>query len=347
MLSFPLLAQITNHPIWKITTLSVTLFAILWGCVQVNNLIMDTIYDYQQVLVHVNQKDLGGDLQNHNIDFWNEYFSIKQPFVPYIGHRSTSYEGEYVNVNKDRLRKTVALADFDDPVGELTIHFYGGSALWGYGARDEYTIPSLISQIMHDNHRYNINAINFADIGYNSLQDKTIFDIQLLKGNIPDIAIFYQGYNDISLGSIKKSYIGASSNALSIASIPLPDVDSVYNFYTRYIQSINATASVHDVEVVIIWQPTWVYKPLTIYEERVILSPRQSHSSTVQDYYLTLDPKLERFTSEFNIDHFLLYSDFFEETTETVFIDTVHITEAGNGQIASAITDYLVENILD
>ena len=174
------------------------------------------------------------------------------------------------------------------------------------------------------------------------------FVIQLAMNNMPDIAIFYQSYNDISFGPMKDRYMGASPDEMPIAAIPLPDdIDTLYDYYTYNRQALYALADIQDVTIVVIWQPSWVYKPLTDYEHRRIIEPPQLHSDRFREYQLQLDPQLEAYVQDNHIEHFLNYADFFSEDTDMIFFDNVHITEDGNRQVGTAIAEYLVDNILN
>lgn len=348
LVSFPLIISLVEHPIWKISTISIALLVIFWGVFTLNSRLMDWGQALQDKLGLVYGRDLGDDLQDDSEAYWTEYFSINRPFVPYIGYRSTPFDGVYIDVNDEGIRESIALAPLDNATDDITIHFYGGSTLWGYGARTEYTIPSVVSQILHDAYQYNVDVTNFADVGYKSLQDRILFDIQLAKNNIPDIAIFYQGFNDIGLGSIRDGYMGASPDEMPIASIPLlDDIDTLYDYYTYNLQALYALADIHDVTVVVIWQPTWVYKTLTDYEHYRIIEQPQLYSDRYREYELQLDPQLEAFAEDNNIEHFLMYADFFSAEDDTIFFDNVHITEEGNRQVGAAIADYLIDNILN
>lgn len=343
IVSYPLLYRLTNHPIWKLSTLSVVCALIVYLLVQGNQSLFTQIDAEQDIQVAINQKFLGEPLQPEREQYWREYFQILRPFVPFIRYRSIPYEGEFLNIDGSGLRRTVQPDGASSQSEAVTIYFFGGSAVWGYGVRDEYTIPSQVSRILYEDYQFPADVTNFGEVGYSTLQDKLTFDFQLLQGNAPDIAIFYHGYNDIFRGSINASYLGASSEEASLASIPIPTPEDVLEYYTRYIRIMNATAESMGVRIMLIWQPTWIYKPLTEYEQYQIDHSGWARSETVRDYYQVIDPLLEDYVADHQLDNVLIYSDFFQNEKETIFMDTVHLTEFGN----TLVSEYIALKIVD
>src|SRR5271165_5616418 len=73
--------------------------------------------------------------------YWNEVdASNKFQFRPYVSWRRKAFSGQYVNVDGDGIRRTV------NPNCSPTarrVWMFGSSALWGTGAKDDETIPSI------------------------------------------------------------------------------------------------------------------------------------------------------------------------------------------------------------
>ncbi len=67
--------------------------------------------------------------------------------------------------------------------------------MWGTGARDAFTIPSLLAQALQER-GMNAEIVNFGETGYVSTQEVITLLLQLRKGNVPDVVIFYDGVND-------------------------------------------------------------------------------------------------------------------------------------------------------
>jgi lysophospholipase L1-like esterase len=78
----------------------------------------------------------------------------------------------------------------------LKIFMFGGSALWGTGARDAFTIPSIFATQLQ-NKGLATEVTNFGESGYVSTQEVSAMLLQLQKGQIPDLVIFYDGVKDM------------------------------------------------------------------------------------------------------------------------------------------------------
>ena len=115
---------------------------------------------------------------------------------PYIYWRRKPYEGKYININSDGIRLTTPSQTSPDQAGRsLRVFMFGGSTMWGTSARDACTIPSFLSKALKGRGK-RIEIINFGETGYVSTQEVITLLLQLRKGNVPDIVIFYDGEND-------------------------------------------------------------------------------------------------------------------------------------------------------
>jgi|GEM_PF-2114014 len=139
--------------------------------------------------------------------YWVEIQEISRlaMWTPYVYWRTSPYDGEHITVNEQGLRYTIPPEG--DP--EIQIFTFGGSTMWGYGARDEHTIPSELVREMATQGTI-AEVTNYGENGYMSQQDVILFQTLLLQGEIPDVAIFYWGYNDINI-TLRDGYVGATS----------------------------------------------------------------------------------------------------------------------------------------
>jgi lysophospholipase L1-like esterase len=81
----------------------------------------------------------------------------------------------------------------------IKVFMFGGSTMWGLGAGDDSTIPSIFAEEVK-NKGVNCEVVNFGQYSYVSTQEVIELTLQLQKGNIPDAVIFYDGVNDTFSG---------------------------------------------------------------------------------------------------------------------------------------------------
>ncbi len=122
--------------------------------------------DEKEIIVH---EDILGSEGN--------FYFRQHPYLDY-----TQYLQETVNPCTDYSRDVIK------------IYMYGGSTMHGE-SKDE-SIPHYLSAFLCDA-GYNVEVKNFGQAGYVSTQEMIKFILQIREGNVPDIAVFYDGFNDI------------------------------------------------------------------------------------------------------------------------------------------------------
>ncbi len=135
----------------------------------------------------------------------------------YVYWRRAPISGKYVNIDADGLRKTWNPPGL--PEQPIRIFMFGGSTTWGTGSRDEYTIPSQLSKILAQRFGPRVEVVNYGEGGYVNTQELIRFLKEIERGNVPQIAIFYDGYNDV---------FSAFQNG--IAGIPQNEINRVREF---------------------------------------------------------------------------------------------------------------------
>jgi len=168
-------------------------------------------------------------------DVWPNRFA----WTPLLGLTPPDYEGTYINI-ADRARATyVAEGEGDDAT---SVYFFGGSTAWGYGQRDSYTIPSYLARLAQDDGRP-VRVTNYGQPAWVIWQELSLLQQLLAEGNVPDVAVFYNGHNEVGQQvqelTADPSYLQASSvkNAVdnrrlrgSLAGL----MDSFKGFYKRH-----------------------------------------------------------------------------------------------------------------
>lgn len=139
-------------------------------------------------------------LRNTNNDWWTKEMSaLYAEYHPFLGWLTRPIETEHIHVDKEGVRQTPNNALID--VKTKTIFTFGGSTMWGVFSSDNQTIPSYIAQKLNSpNPRFTI--ANYAQIAYNSNQELIYFTLLLKEGKIPDVAIFYDGCNDLFVNQV-------------------------------------------------------------------------------------------------------------------------------------------------
>jgi lysophospholipase L1-like esterase len=125
--------------------------------------------------------------------FWTEHFEAKEAleYDPYVLWRTAEFTGEYVNVDSGGRRST-----HDREPCTYSVFLLGGSAAWGWGVPDWGTVSSYLGEQLAD---FGLSACvrNLGEQGFVSSQELIRLENELRRGNIPDVAIFYDGFNDM------------------------------------------------------------------------------------------------------------------------------------------------------
>jgi lysophospholipase L1-like esterase len=144
---------------------------------------------------------------------FRELEQIEERWQPYAYYRPRPFHGSTVNVDSEGLRKTwQSPPGTGDPIRgkRVKVLTLGGSSLWGFGARDDRTIPSLIGRAVHDR-GWHVELKNLAQIGYVSSQELVALVRALQGGYRPDVVIFYDGVNDTT-SAFLESEAGLTTN---------------------------------------------------------------------------------------------------------------------------------------
>jgi lysophospholipase L1-like esterase len=79
----------------------------------------------------------------------------------------------------------------------IRILCFGGSTMMGMGARDDHTIPAVLARRLGElSHR--VAVTNYGQLGHNSTQEAITLQQLLKAGERIDIAVFYDGINEMA-----------------------------------------------------------------------------------------------------------------------------------------------------
>jgi lysophospholipase L1-like esterase len=138
---------------------------------------------------------------------YRELEALSDRWQPYVYFRQRPFRGQTITIDEDGLRETwkrpgpeASTARKAPPVRLLML---GGSSLWGFGARDEWTIPSLVARGLHER-GVDVEVRNLAEIGYVSTQELIALVRELQGGYRPDVVLFYDGVNDTTSALLER-----------------------------------------------------------------------------------------------------------------------------------------------
>jgi lysophospholipase L1-like esterase len=150
------------------------------------------------------------------VQHYREIESLEERWQPYVYFRPKAFHGETITIGSDGLRGTwQPPPTVRDPAAKKPIKLLmlGGSSLWGFGARDDQTIPSLVARKLHERGA-SAEVKNLADLGYVSTQEVICLLRELQNGYRPDFVILYDGVNDTT-SAVLSGEAGLTTNEVN------------------------------------------------------------------------------------------------------------------------------------
>ena len=161
--------------------------------------------------------------------YWDEHMQVVDhwDYSPYIIWRTRPFSGAFINVNADSIRDTPGATCTADA---FRIFMFGGSTMWGFGAPDWGTIPAYLQAALTEQGQ-DVCVTNYADVAFNSTQSLIKLILELQRGNVPDMVIFYDGANDVTIANLTGEagthfYLDEIENAVQ-GNLAFGSVDSV------------------------------------------------------------------------------------------------------------------------
>ncbi len=299
---------------------------------------------------------------------WKKVYSIFR-WEPYIYWKPDSFQGKYININEYGLRSTYNLKKTGEQQSPVRIYMFGGSTMWGAGARDHHTIASLLSSLLADS-GVDARISNFAQLGYVNFQEVISLLCELKNDNLPTVVIFYDGFNDV---------FSAFTNG--VAGIPLKELNRRVEFnitksgrrllkafvrnlrifqlfceksklkqYTKFdagtdenrlsddvvrvirsnVKLVEDLGSAHGFSALFYWQPTIFHKnELTEYEQN-----QARIIEPARPFFQATYSRIKSCDVLSKNMNFHYVADLFMDTNKPYYIDFGHITEGGNLRVA-------------
>ena len=116
---------------------------------------------------------------------------------------------------------------------EDSVWFFGGSTIWGTGATNKGTIPSLYAK------KTNSKVYNFGESGWTSRHSLNMFMNVLVDNHKPKKVVFYDGVNDIVAGCrSENNIIPASAQEFEIRTILRSgNIKKIINSFYKWLKS--------------------------------------------------------------------------------------------------------------
>src|SRR5512143_4151203 len=124
--------------------------------------------------------------QDWSADYWRESLdALVTHYEPFVVWREHAHAGKTIHIDAAGMRATPG--DRCES-GAYRVWVFGGSTIWGVGAPDWLTIPAQLHEQL---------AARGGRTGYDSTQAVIELQRELQAGRVPDLAIFYDGVNDV------------------------------------------------------------------------------------------------------------------------------------------------------
>jgi lysophospholipase L1-like esterase len=262
--------------------------------------------------------------------------------------------------------------------------------MMGMGARDDRTIPAILAARLGER-GYNVAVTNYGQLGHNSTQELiTLMDV-LRVGRRFDIALFYDGANELATAEqtgragavwneqrrraefnllIDERRLDLLTAALLTAiprtlrrlrrltgaplrgPLPEPEADlstvdferlagEVIDLYLANQRTVRLLAREHGFRPIFFWQPVITSKRIKSADEhrfeadhtRDVTARRALYAASIAEYRR----RFEAAACGDTVD----LSALFDEVAMPVYIDMVHLSEAGNQAVAEAMVPAL------
>lgn len=123
----------------------------------------------------------------------NTVLGLYAPFV--VWRSNPALNSDTVTVDETGYRITPGIST---EANACKVFLLGGSAMWGTNVADSGTIGAHLQQLLTESRPFRPAAVsNLAQTGHSSTQEIIELVLQLRSGNIPDVVIFYDGFNDV------------------------------------------------------------------------------------------------------------------------------------------------------
>jgi hypothetical protein len=127
--------------------------------------------------------------------YWREAIVAEvYQYQAYTVWRHKPFAGSQVNISPEGIRDTPGAVCTD---GAYTVYTFGGSSMWGWGSPDWGTIAAYLQSGLEPLIEGPVCVVNLGEDAYVSTQSLVTLILELQRGSVPDLVLFYDGVNDV------------------------------------------------------------------------------------------------------------------------------------------------------
>jgi lysophospholipase L1-like esterase len=317
-------------------------------------------------------------------DFWKEEAARRKKahakYEAFLLWRVAPWQGKFIHNDPSDLgivRRTVnRLAPGCDERNTRQVWVFGGSTTYGSGVPDESTIPSYLSEDLNALPGVCAVVTNLGAEGYNTNQEIILLTELVKKGHHPDLAVFYDGFNDAYVGGFAPGFPDAHWDYAAIQARVEGRLSGVLGFlrnsyalrlvrdsiarragvnpknagllesrakatldnYDANLQIATTLRQGYDFQIQAFWQPTLAFgsKPLDSYEQDLVKLDANSPEGSAYPAIAAVYREAER--RERGGCVFL--GHLFDRNSSSLYLDRWgHLAPEGNEIVARAITE--------
>lgn len=305
--------------------------------------------------------------------YWQVYEQLRMRYEPYLGWRRKDVSDAGITI-VDGVRRTVHPSTPSSDA--IRVWCFGGSAMWGTGARDGGTIASHLAELAGEA-GYDVAVRNFGESGWVSTQEVILLDQMLRLGDVPDVVLFYDGVNDTFSAFQSGVADGSHQNLDMFENYFELGYDARRSFWSqmataRLARSIGRRMSIgwepptadassreslaSGVADVYLANVAWVKKRaeeygfLSLFAWQPVVSWQEDFKETESDGYRhSIDPNMDAMLAFYDAttdkvadaDVVVMRGCLGASPKEGYFVDHNHVTEEANAELAGCLFEHL------
>lgn len=305
--------------------------------------------------------------------------------VPYVSFRLWGIAETHGNcINNDSTELGVVRRTVNPPNPacanhpKIKIWVFGGSAAYGTLIPDVDTLSSSLSRALNTNSRC-VEVTNLGVEGYVSTQELLLLMEKLKIGHVPDVVIFFDGFNDadagtsppgpdthlryaiaqhrfetglptptdflhhLAIGRLMEELTRSSGRTIArVSNDQLPArATATLNNYVENLKIARKLGELYGFEVCAFWQPAIMdgHKPLVAYEQQYL----DMASTPAYSFEPLISVYQEAERRSQRDGQFVYLGNIFDLVPQPIYLDWVHLNPTGNELAAQAIASHLQE----